>query len=148
MKNLYGDDIIEEEVDEEFKIEKKSSYFFFKSINTHDDVMKDNPDLEKEYIPFVMNRYLSFHYDAISDANDMNIHSHLGKRLQFDYFINSLRKMKRQPIWEKFSSESDLKLVKEYFNYSLSKSKDALKLLSKDDLMVISKRLYKGGLKK
>ena len=147
MSDLYGDEIIEE-VEEDFKIEKKSSAYFFNSICDKKDVITDNPDLEREYIPYVINKYFSYHPDCISDANDMNGYPFLDKKMQFDYFINNLRKRKLRLLWESERVHDDVSLVKEYFKTSLSKPKYIYKLMGTDDMGVIRKRLFKGGLKK
>jgi hypothetical protein len=147
MKNLYGEEVIEE-VEDDYTIEKKSSYFFFKSICNKDNVLDENPDLIKDYSPYVINRYFSFHYDSIGSSNEMNQWRFLDGKLQFDYFINTLRKRKRSLVWEVSSEGEDISLIKEYYNVSLSKAKDIYKLLSVDELGVIRKRLDKGGLRK
>ena len=147
MSDLYGDEIVEE-VEEDFKIEKKSSAFFFNAICDKNDVIADNPDLEREYVPYVINKYFSYHQDCVSDANDMNFYPFLSKKMQFDYFINSLRKRKRRLLWESERVTEEVSLVKEYFKTSLSKAKDIYKLMGNEDMGVIRKRLFKGGLTK
>ena len=48
-------------------------------------------------------------------------------------------------ILENKNNDSDIDLVKEYYNYSTSKAKTALELLSDDELEYIRKRSFKGG---
>jgi hypothetical protein len=147
MKNLYGEEIIEE-VEGDYTIEKKSAYFFFKSICNRDNVLDEDPDLVKDYKPYVINKYFSFHYDSIGATNEMNLKPFLDHRMQFDYFINTLRKRKRSLVWIVDSEGEDISLIKEYYNVSLSKAKDIYKLIDIDMMGVIRKRLDKGGLKK
>ena len=147
MSDLYGDAIVEE-VDEDFKIEKKSSAYFFNAICDKKDVIAENPDLEREYVPYVINKYFSYHQDCIADANEMNQNPFLDKKMQFDYFINNSRKRKRRLLWETERVSDDVSSIKEYFKTSLSKAKYIYKLMSSDDMGVIRKRLFKGGLKK
>ena len=145
--DLYGDAIVEE-VEEDYTIKKKSSAFFFNAICGKRDVIEENPDLEREYVPYVVNKYFSWHQDCVSDANDMNQNPFLDKKLQFDYFINTIRKRKRGLLWETEKVSDDVSSVREYFKTSLSKAKYIYKLISIDDMGVIRKRLFKGGLKK
>ena len=49
---------------------------------------------EKEYAPFIINRALSFFSDTVLFANEMNIHHTIDNRLQYDFFINIIRKHK------------------------------------------------------
>ena len=72
-----------------------SPFEYLKAINeTKKDIMVDDI-AEKEYNPFIINRGLSFFKDTILYANEMNIHHHLDHRVQFDFFINIIRKKKR-----------------------------------------------------
>ncbi len=149
MKDLYGDNIPEEETHE--VEEKRSRIFdFLNDINYRKtNSMKDDPDCEKDYIPFNVNRMLSENVDSVLFVNEMNIRFHCDKRLQYEYFINSLRKRKRRANkWLTAESFDDIQCIKEYYNYSTRKAKDALKVLSQDDIECIKKRLFKGGLRK
>lgn len=101
---------------------------------------------EKSYVPFVVNKAVSFHLDCIMPANVMNMNHTLDKKLQYHYYLNTLRGYKR-PFhkWYKRETLENLDLVKEYFNYSNEKAKEALKVLSEDQLSEIRKLNDKGG---
>ena len=103
---------------------------------------------QNEYKPYDMNQALSQSADSILYVNDMNGLPHLPIPLQYDYFINSIRRRSRRvETWLVDSSKSniDLKRVKEYFNYSNQKAKDALLLLGESELEYIRSKTYKGG---
>jgi len=80
-------------------------------------------------------------------ANEMNQRSSLDKRLQYDYFLAALRPRNRFAKWLKPEVIENLELVKEYYCFSNSKAKEALKILSDQQLEVIKARLSKGGQK-
>ena len=64
---------------------------YVKAINTtKKDIMVDDIT-ESEYQPFLINRSLSYFPDTVLYANEMNQHSHLPSRLQFDFFINIIK---------------------------------------------------------
>ena len=65
--------------------------------------------------------------------------------MQFDYLRLSMRKRKRFSKWLKKESIEDLELIKEYYDYSDTKAKEALEILTPDDLDDIRQKLYKGG---
>lgn len=113
------------------------------SILHKKDVILDN---EKDYVPFVVNRALSFHFDCALQANQMNLYPGLSGAMQYQYLLNSIRGYKR-PFrkWEKRETLEDLEAVKEYFNYSNEKAKDALVLLDATQLEEIKKAIHKGG---
>lgn len=101
---------------------------------------------DKQYNAFVVNRALSFHYDCVLQANEMNKYPSLPGSLQYQYLLNSIRGYKR-PFrkWEKRETIEDLDAVKEYYNYSNEKAKEALVLLDATQLEKIRKELNKGG---
>jgi hypothetical protein len=114
-------------------------------LQTKKDVLED----EKDYVPFVINRSLSYHMDCILYANSMNMNHGLPKKLQYQYLLNTIRPMKRkfQP-WQKQVVVKDLECVKEYFGYSDEKARDALNILSDGQIALIKEKLEKGGVKK
>ena len=112
-------------------------------LQTKKDCLVD----EKDYVPFVVNKALSHHYDCILHANQMNMYPNLDKRLQFQYYLNSIRKKKRFSPWLKKDKINDLELIKQYYGYSNEKAKSALSLLNKDQINYIRKRLDIGGKK-
>jgi hypothetical protein len=111
-------------------------------LQTKKDCLVD----EKDYVPFVVNKALSHHYDCILYANMMNMYPNIDKRLQYQYYINSIRSYKRPyQKWLKRETIADLELVKEYYNFSTEKAKEALTVLTEDQLDIIRKKLDKGG---
>lgn len=121
---------------------------YLKAINeTKKDVMVDDI-AEKEYNPFIINRGLSFFRDTILYANEMNRFHHLDHRLQFDFFINIIKKKKRWSKWIKPQEVANLELIKEYYGYSNEKAKSALSLMSNEQIEELKQRIYKGGKRK
>lgn len=102
---------------------------------------------EREYVPFVVNRALSFHHDIVMFANQMNLVPNADPLLQYHYLLNTVRAYRRPfQKWQKRETIEDLDAVKEYFGYSNEKAKDALSILSNAQIEEIKKNLNKGGL--
>ena len=120
---------------------------YLNAINyTKQNIMVD--DLaEKGYNSFMVNRGLSYFNDTVLMANEMNQHHHLDNRLQFDFFINIIRKKKRFSKWNKPETVSDVEVVKEYYGYSNEKSRQILSLLTSEQIDELKKKVYKGGRK-
>jgi len=114
--------------------------------NTKQDIMVDDI-AEKGYNSFMVNRGLSYFNDTVLIANEMNQHAHLDNRLQFDFFINIVRKRKRFSKWIKPETFGDVEVVKAYYGYSNQKARQALSLLTKDQIDLLKKKVYKGGRK-
>jgi hypothetical protein len=118
------------------------------SINfTKENLTEENPDLIKEYAPFIINKCLSGQIDTILFANEMNMNHHLDKDMQYSFYLNSLRKRKRFSPWLRKDKVTDLECVKQYYGYSNEKASQALKILSKDQIAFIKQRLEIGGKK-
>lgn len=120
---------------------------YTKAINdTKIDIMVDDI-AEKGYNSFMVNRGLSYFNDTVLMANEMNVQHHIDSRLQFDFLINIVRKKRRFSKWAKPQIESDIEVVKEYYGYSNEKARQALTLLSPDQINGLKKKVYKGGTK-
>ena len=118
------------------------------SINTgKNNLIDEDTDLEKKYPSYIINRCLSGHRDAVMFANEMNKHPNLAKKLQYDFFLNSLRKRKRYSPWLRKEQIENLELVKQSSGYSNEKAKQVLNILTREQLSFIRDRLETGGKK-
>lgn len=124
---------------------------YLNAINyTKKDLMTgtENDELaEKGYVPFLVNRGLSYFPDTIMYANEMNMHHHIDNKLQFHHLINSIRPRKRFSKWAKRQDSDDFEAVKQYFGYNNAKTEQALSLLTPDQIIKIKKQLITGGYK-
>ena len=122
---------------------------YLNSINfTKENLMSESdPTWEKKYPPFIINKCLSGFIDTIIFSNEMNLNHQLPSRLQYDFFINTVRKRKRFSPWLKKDKINDLDAVKSYYGYSNEKAQQALKILTKDQISFIKDKLDVGGKK-
>jgi len=133
------------------KDDKLTPFSFVNEINIgkHDIMLDQNGEhsdlLEKVYSPWLVNRSLSYFHDSVIQANEMNKNHHLDSRLQFDYFINMIRKRKRFSKWMKPTEVEDLEVIKETYGYSVEKARQVLDLLSNEQITELKKRNYRGG---
>ena len=89
------------------------------------------------------------HYDCIAAANEMNGFHFLDKKVQFDFYINSIRKKKRfGGKWLNQAKLKNIEYVKEYYGYSNEKAREALTILTDKQIELIKMSLEKGGRKK
>lgn len=100
---------------------------------------------EKGYKPYLANRALSYHQDAILYANELNRRPQLDNKLQYEFLLNSLRKRKRYAKWQKKVDDVSLELIMEYFGYGRAEALHALKVLTDEQLAMIEVALDKGG---
>ena len=93
-----------------------SPFDFVKQINYGKrNLIDENPELEKEYKQYIINRALSFNYDTVLYANEMNVKNHVDSKLQFDFFLNTIRPKKRYGKWLKRENNGVLELINKHF---------------------------------
>jgi len=104
---------------------------------------------EKDYQPFLVNRTLSYHKDCIMYANEMNRRHLADKKLQYDFFLNTIRSQKRPfAKWVKTEKSDDLECIKQVFGFSDQKAREALRLLSNEQIQKLKEQTDTGGLRK
>ena len=119
---------------------------YLNSINiSKENLMDSDPECESQYPPYVVNRCYSGFMDTILLANEMNLNSHIDKKLQYDFYINIIRPKKRFSPWLKKEKLDSLDCIKQYYGYSDEKAKVALKLLTQQQLEFIKAKLNRGG---
>ena len=108
----------------------------------------DDPSVETDYSQFLINRWLSFHADCILYVNDLNQYPTLDKKMQFDYYRHAIRKKQRKSQQgSRYTPKKDkwyLELIQHYYNYNIRKAKEALTILTPDQLAYIEKILTEG----
>ena len=118
------------------------------SINFNkENLIEEDSTLAKEYPPFIVNKCLSGHLDCVLLANEMNRYHFLDKDMQYNFYLNILRKKKRFSPWLRKEKVSDLEYVKQYYGYSNEKASQVLKILSDEQIEFIKQRLDTGGTK-
>lgn len=127
------------------KIELKE---WLKTINqTKQNLIDEDEFLEKEYPPYIINKCLSGSIDCVMFVNQMNIYNSLDKKLQYDFYINTVRVKKRYSPWLKKEKIKDIDYVKKYYGYSNEKAEQALKILTEEQLNFIKQKFDIGGKK-
>lgn len=134
----------------EVKTYKSNPFIFVGAINYSKEDLSLKDNFESEYNPYLTNRSLSFFPDTVLIANEINVFNFIPKKWQFLFYLNIVTKKKRysNKKWAKQSKDSNESLVMEYYNCSLFKAKEILKLLTKEQIKFIEQKLFKGGINK
>lgn len=107
---------------------------YLNAINyTKDDLFADE-EADKGYVPFVINRCLSYFPDTIMQVNELNINPNVSKKMQFDYLRNAIRKRKRFSKWLKNTKDDRLESIKLHFGYGDKKALEAMRVLSDEKI--------------
>lgn len=104
-----------------------------------------NEDTQKYYKPFVVNKYLSMDATTMLYAAEINQRPYMSKEMQYDYYMSAIDKRSRFFRYVKETSDDNIAVVKEYFGYGKKKAKEALDILTDEDIEYMKRRLSKGG---
>ena len=120
---------------------------YMNAINHQKIDLMDGEDefWEKRYPAFIVNKALSSFPECILFVNEMNKMHHLDKRLQFQFFLNSIGSKKRFSKWLRSSKIKNLEYIKVYYGYNNEKARQALEILNDAQLEKIKKIIDRGG---
>ena len=137
---------LEERVEkvEEEHVKAKYDWRYENSINQKKKYYKVEGILEFKYDPYRTNSMLSNFPDTVINANEMNINYHLDHQLQYDYLYYSVRAKNRFFKKDKHKKDDDFTLIQQFYKYNNERTKEALKVLSPEQIAEIRK-LKKGG---
>lgn len=123
-----------------------SPFDFINSINKK-TLIDWNEQVEKDYTPFIINRGLGYFTDCVLSANEMNINSHLDKKLQYDFLFHIIKKGKRFEKWIKPQNDDTVELIMEVYNYSQKYASSIVDMFSEEDINNLKTRIDRGGRK-
>jgi hypothetical protein len=123
-----------------------SPFDFLNSINDNKKNLFEDPQAEKDYSSFMVNRGLSYFPDTILYANEMNRNHGAAKKWQFDFLLNSIPKKRRFSKWhKKDASEDVVKLVMKHYKYSEKRAYEVLDILTQAQVEQIRQAYDTGG---
>ena len=112
------------------------------------DLFKED-GANKIYVPYLVNKALSYHADTIFHAEAMNLCPDLDKDMQFYYLLNTVRKQKRRYVkWSKPPQSDDIEMIQKYYGYNRRNATKALALLTNEQLIAIRNNIAIGGVVK
>lgn len=123
-----------------------SPFDFLNSINQTKIDLFDDPENEKSYVPFMVNRGLSYFPDTIFHSNEMNKYSGSPKDWQYSFYLNAIPKRKRYSAWAKKDKQSDdIALLISLYGYSIKRALEAIDLLTSEQLKELRQSYATGG---
>ena len=119
---------------------------FVNAITYNKEDLFEDPQAAKDYVPFIVNRALSYFPDTVFYANEMNRYAHAPKEWQFQFLRLSINKRRRFSKWvKKAEVSSDLDAVKKFYKYSTERALEAMSILSQEQIEIIKLQMSKGG---
>lgn len=92
---------------------------------------------------FIVNKGLSLSSDTLFFANMMNSYPNLSPKAQYEFYYNIISKKKRYPKWHKVPKIDDenYRLVSTYYKYNSVRTKEALSILTQEQIDEIKIKL-------
>lgn len=119
---------------------------FVNAINHNKIDLFEDPQAEKDYVPFIVNRALSYFPDTVLYANEMNRLGSIPKEWQFQFLRGTISKRQRFSKWAKKSqSSADLAAVQQFYKYSTEKAVEVMSILSTEQIEYIKQQMDRGG---
>ena len=116
------------------------SFDFSKYLNSINYSKENVFDPDDEYVPFLVNRSMTYFTDTLMYAAE------IGKHMEFSddsthymYWLCSVSKRKRFSKWNKSQVSSDLSAISSIYNVSKEKAKEYESCLSQDEIAYIVK---------
>lgn len=111
-------------------------------------------EIDGDYSQWRTNIILSNFKETILYANEMNCHYGVTNQMHYDYLFNSIRKSRRyskpETKEEKKAREKQEELsslVSAHYKYNATRTKEALRVLTPEQIDYLRKKKEKGGIK-
>lgn len=127
---------------------KKSPFDFVNAINKRNDIVNTTDDPREAmigYVPFVVNRTLSYHLDTLNLVAILNLTGTLDPKMQYDFLINTVRPRARYGSWAKAETKDDLELVAKYYECRVDIARQYMPLVTPDMLEVMKQSINGDG---
>ena len=116
-----------------------------KAVSTSKDDKWDDIG-DKDYVPFMVNRGLSYHLDTVMLANEMNQRHQIPKRWQYDFYRQAVNpKKNRFAKWAKPEEDDLLTLIADAYNCNMRRAIEIRSLLNSDSIAILKQRTNRGG---
>lgn len=86
------------------------------------------------YRPFIVNRALSYHPDAVLFADEMNTRPGASLDMQYYYYLHSLRPRRRFAKWHKDARIEEENMIMRAYGYNRARARETLSVLTHEQL--------------
>jgi hypothetical protein len=128
------------------------------SINSGKEPLDLDGVQEAKYSQWRTNNSLSNFQETILYSNEMNMNYHLTDKMHYQYLFYSVRKAKRfgkkedDKVKRKREKEQKEKeelhsLIQSFYKYNDARTKEAIRILSPEQIDIIRKKQEKGGVR-
>ena len=115
------------------------------SINHTKEDLSEHVEFEKNYNPYIINKFIAGSMDTVFYAAELSKYKDLPKKMQYSYYRSAVRAKKRYTKWIKPTENLDLEKIASYFKCSQKEAKTYLAVLNDSDIKKITLMTSKGG---
>jgi len=136
--------------EEHFDISRKKYklFDFLGDLNQRkSNILRQDPEAERDYSPWIINLGMSMNVETIMYANEMNRCYGTTKTMQYDFYTHAVRSGRRYAKWAKDGKDKEVEALQEYYQINRHKATDLLLLLTEQQIEDIKMKLKKGGKK-
>ena len=101
---------------------------------------------EKDYTPFIINRGMSYFYDTVMIAAEMNLNHTIPKQWQYDFYKHAIQpKKKRFAKWAKPEEDALIDMISVAYQVNRRRAIEIRTLLSDSDVKFLKEKQETGG---
>ncbi len=122
---------------------------YLTAINSSKEPLMDEGEqyIKMNYPAFVVTRCLSYFPDTLFASNEMNTRPHIDPKMHFDFLRLTIRPRKRFSKWLKREQDGRVLALSQYYGFSAHKAREAIRMISTEDMDAIIKIMSTGGKK-
>jgi hypothetical protein len=127
---------------------KTNPFEYLNAINSGKDIIThaDSPELAEDgYEPFLINKGLSYHLDSVLASNEMNLRHLADKKLQYLYYLYTLKPRKRIAKWHKPHRNDDVTIIQAASPMNKKRAEATLSLLTDGEFQQIQDMMNTGN---
>jgi hypothetical protein len=122
-----------------------SSYFFNVISHIKDIDQFSEGEIDKDYIPYIVNRMVAQYRDLVHIADAMNVSYDIPKEQQLFIYNQIIPKKKRKALWTNKKKDKNLEIIMEYYGISQDKAMEYYNILTKEQIEILSDYINSGG---
>lgn len=120
---------------------------FANSILFTKEYLMNSEEDERSYVPFLINRALSYHLDCIFYVYEIAKQPNMPNKWAYDYYFHSIKKMKRKfTKWPKKEKDETVQLLMQYYQVNRKRAEEYKALLDNAQIVLIMNEMEKGGI--
>lgn len=123
---------------------EKVDYFKETEIN---GILVDPDQVERDYVPFVINRTLSYFPDTVLFAQMMNERPNISNRMQFAFLKGVIAPKKRYSKWTKNETDDTVEAIMTVYQINRKRAEEYMSLMTDDQKDEVIQKTRTGGLK-